>query len=166
MEIYKTIKGFNGLYEVSNTGIVVSLRRNRKVMKPYRMPNGYLHVALTSDKCYSLRIHRLVAEAFVLNPDSLPEVNHIDGNKENNNDWNLEWTNRSNNMLHALASGLTSAVGETHYRAKLTENQVVEIRNKYSQGSKQADLAREYNISDRTIHAIVKNKRWKSILPS
>lgn len=164
MEIYKVIKGFEELYEVSNYGNVRSIRRKGKVMKPYKMPNGYLHVALTSDKCYSLRIHRLVAQAFKTNPNNLPEVNHLDGNKENNNDWNLEWTNRSNNMLHALENGLTSAIGETHYRAKLTENQVVEIRKKYSEGEKQITLAKEYNVSDKTIHVIVKNKRWKSIL--
>lgn len=164
METYRQIENYEGLYEVSDLGNVRSLRRNR-LMKPYKMPNGYLHVALTKDRiCSSLRIHRLVANEFIPNPLDLPEINHLDGNKENNQLTNLQRVNRSENMIHALENNLTSAKGETHYRARLTELEVKEIREKYSKGSKQIRLAEEYGVSDKTIHKIVKNKGWKSIL--
>lgn len=180
METYTQIKNYEGLYEVSDMGNVRSIKREildsqgirkrstgGKVMKFYKMPNGYLHVALTKNGvCKSLRVHRLVAEAFIDNPYDLPEVNHLDGNKKNNIKTNLEWSNRSSNMIHALRNRLTSALGETHYKAKLTESQVLEIRKRYSEGEKQITLANEFGISYKTIHQIVKNKIWKSILPS
>ncbi len=89
-EIYKDIKGYEGEYKVSNCGNVYSCKRNI-ILKPSTTKNGYLRVSLCQNgikKYFS--IHRLVAEAFIPNPNNLPQVNHIDENKKNNNASNLE----------------------------------------------------------------------------
>ena len=71
--------------------------------------DGYHKVDLYSNgKRTSVRVHRLVAEAFIPNPNELPQINHIDGNKENNNVKNLEWVNNSQNMIHAYRTGLAT----------------------------------------------------------
>lgn len=177
MEIFKEIPNYEGLYEISNYGNVRSIKRpvfvngiqkrttGDKLMKPYKMPNGYLHVSLTKDRiCSSLRIHRLVCDAFLPSDEYKPDVNHKDGNKENNHLENLERVSRSENMLHAIQNNLTSAFGNSHPRAILTAEKVREIRKRYSEGERQADLARAFHTSDRNIWEIVKNRTWKSIL--
>lgn len=95
-EIWKPIKGYEGLYEVSNLGRIKSLNYNHtgkeKILKPTKDRYGYLQVTLCKNnikKQYT--VHRLVAEAFIDNPDNLPQVNHKDENKQNNNVDNLEW---------------------------------------------------------------------------
>ena len=102
-EIWKDIKGYEGLYQISNFGNVKSLARkvnNGKgiytrqeiIMKGGVTPYGYLQVNLTNNKkSKTYTVHRLVAEAFISNPNNLPQVNHKDENKLNNNVENLEW---------------------------------------------------------------------------
>lgn len=114
-EIWKYVKGYEGLYCVSNLGRVMSLPRedgygrvvSGRVLSEREHTNGYKFVALTKDgKSKQYRIHRLVAEAFVPNPFEYSEVNHIDGDKANNSAENLEWCTRSDNNKHAVAFGL------------------------------------------------------------
>ena len=94
-------------YEVSNLGKVRN--SSGKVIKPWRQTNGYISVDLHQDGIKrSFRVHRLVAEAFIPNPESKKEVNHIDGNKDNNAVSNLEWTTHQENMSHAFENGLRS----------------------------------------------------------
>ena len=102
-EIYKDIVGYEGKYQVSNLGNVKSLNYHRsgkeKVLTPFQKPNGYMTITLWKDNSgHTKHIHRLVAETFIENPDNLPEVNHIDENKENNRIDNLEWCNSKYNM--------------------------------------------------------------------
>lgn len=97
-EIWKDIKDYEGLYQVSNLGRVKSLRYDR-IMKLRTDYRGYLDVLISvKSKTKRYKVHRLVAEAFIPNPNNLPQVNHIDENKQNNNLTNLEWcTNEYNN---------------------------------------------------------------------
>ena len=102
MEIWKDVKGYEGLYQVSNKGRIKSLnyRRTGKegILQHSLDSYGYLKVTLHKNgKQKYFRIHRLVAEAFIPNVNDLPEVNHIDENKENNHVENLEWCDRKYN---------------------------------------------------------------------
>lgn len=104
--ILKEAVGFEGLYFVADDGSVYN--SNMRKHKPHVHPvTGYSQQVLRKDGKQHMRYtHRLVAEAFIPNPDHLPEVNHKDGNKLNNAVSNLEWTNRSSNMRHAYHTGL------------------------------------------------------------
>ena len=112
-EIWRPIEGYEGLYEVSNTGRVRSLDmyvkcgygsyrlRKGKVLSPVIKDNGYLQVGLYYNGKYKMfLVHRLVAQAFIENFDNLPEVNHLDEDKSNNSVDNLEWCDRSYNLKY------------------------------------------------------------------
>lgn len=89
-------------YSISDDGRVRNDKTGR-ILKPVPTKNGYLRVGLDKQLC---RIHVLVAKEFIPNPDNLPQVNHIDGNKANNNVCNLEWITPSENIKHAFRNGL------------------------------------------------------------
>lgn len=101
---WKLIEGFDGIYSVSNYGEVKN-NRTGKLMKPRKNEKGYLRIGLTTNgkqKC--MRVHRLVAQAFIPNPENKPEVNHIDFNKENNCVNNLEWVTCKENSDHSFGN--------------------------------------------------------------
>lgn len=105
-EIWKPISSYEGLYEISNTGKVNSLISGR-ILKPWTNNKGYLYVRLTKDGQHkTFSVHRLVANAFIPNTERMEQVNHIDGNKQNNCSENLEWCNDLQNRTHAYKSGL------------------------------------------------------------
>ena len=117
-EEWRDVVGYEGLYQVSNLGRVKSLPRQRKgrgvgfrttplkVLKPIKI-GDYLGICLCDcDKRRKIYIHRLVAETFIPNLDGKSEINHIDGDKYNNNVTNLEWCTHSENGLHAFRLGL------------------------------------------------------------
>lgn len=105
-ELFAMVPGYNDRYLVSNYGKVISLNIGSE-MAQYVQKNGYAAVKLHSHNVKkTFLVHRLVASAFVPNPDNLSEVNHIDGNKLNNSFNNLEWVTHSQNMKHAVEAGL------------------------------------------------------------
>lgn len=99
-EYWKPVVGYEGLYEVSNWGRVKSIRFGKeRILKPFTNKDGYLLVTLSKNGTHKkFQVHRLVALHFLPNPDNLPEVNHKDENKLNNNAENLEWCNRKFNI--------------------------------------------------------------------
>ena len=102
-EIWKDIKGDEGLYQISNFGKV---KRKNRILKNRKI-SQYKGVALSKEgKVKNYTIHRLVAQAFIDNPKNKKEVNHIDGNKDNNMVNNLEWVTRQENQQHAYDTGL------------------------------------------------------------
>ena len=163
-EKWKTIKDFND-YEVSNHGRIKSLKRNRElIMKVTNDKDGYQVVGLTmAGKKYCKKVHRLVAEAFVKNPNIKPQVNHKNGLKDFNFYKNLEWVTGSENISKAYKMGLIIAKkGEDCFYSKLKKKEVQNIRTKYSTGTySMKELGYEYNCSAVNIHYIVTYKCWK-----
>lgn len=120
-EVWKNINGYEGLYQVSNLGRIKSLRRfksdhSKKVLVKERFllghtrrpnTNDYLNVVLSKNgECKRYAIHRLVAQEFIDNPNGKPQVNHIDGNKQNNRADNLEWCTNQENCRHYVLNDL------------------------------------------------------------
>ena len=97
-EIWKPIKGYEGKYEASSFGRVKSLIHNQ-ILRPAVNQNGYMHLSLC---CKDKRVHRVIAETFVDNPQNYRDVNHIDGNPLNNTAENLEWVSHSQNEIHKV----------------------------------------------------------------
>lgn len=160
-------------YEVSNQGKVrrkerfltginnLGEFRPSKVLKLHDNGNGYLMNHLGY-------IHRLVAEAFLPNPENKRKVNHIDGNKNNNHISNLEWISSKENKLHAIATGLRAnfkgGEGINNSHAKLSPEEVLEIRRLFSFGEfNKSQLSRKFKISRRNILSIIKREIWKNI---
>lgn len=102
----KDIQGYEGLYAVTSCGKVYSYK-SKKFLKPKVDRDGYLHVGLYKEgRCKNFFIHRLVAKAYLENPDGLPQVNHVDGDKSYNWLNNLEWVSAAENSQHAYDTGL------------------------------------------------------------
>lgn len=176
-ELWRWIDGWEGRYEVSSLGNVRShftsrgtRRKSPKLLKPWLINTGYPVIGL-SNGVYEKRflVHRLVALAFIANPDGKPCVNHIDSNRNNPHTDNLEWVTRSENQKHAVKHGflrVPGLKGEKCPSAVLTEVQVRQIRADYVYGSTHSNqrvLARRFNVDQDTINNIVRRLTWKHI---
>ena len=172
IEEWRDIEGFNGFYQVSNLGRVKSMggwrgtaKRRERILKIHLTKDGYCKVRLThKDKDMTKRVHQLVAMAFIPNPMNKETVNHIDGDKLNNVVTNLEWCTRSEQLYHAYRMNLRKPQrGSKNVQAKLTDEQVKEIRNLYVPQSREfgtVALGKKYNVSARVIGLIVHNKSY------
>mgnify|MGYP000265356619 CR=1 FL=1 len=192
-EVWKEIESTNGAYEVSSHGNVRSVERTvirsngcphsvrSRILKAATDSCGYHRVALSVDgKLTTHKVHRLVASAFIPNPCNKPQVNHIDGIKTNNNPENLEWVTNKENINHAIKNGLirmqyspierirsvnkTIKKGSLNGFSKLTEKDVIEIRQKYTPTVyTRGMLAKEYGVKVATIKDVVNRKSWKHV---
>lgn len=116
--VWRPVVGYEGLYEVSNTGQVRSLFRYKKVLKPNMAKTGYCTVELfKSGESKRLLIHRLVAKAFIPNPDNFPQINHKDENRSNNSVDNLEWCTAKYNMHYN--NGIERRTANRNYDSEL-----------------------------------------------
>lgn len=170
-EVFKDIKGFEGLYQISNQANVKSLERKDRlgrmvkgrILKHKIDTDGYHQVNLCKNGIvYTKKVHRLVAQAFIPNPDGKATVNHKDANKSHNYDINLEWATSYENNLHASKHGLGVAFrkGESHPSVKLTAKKVKEIR-KSNLSTK--ELSKKYEVSYGTVYDIINRRTWKHI---
>ena len=177
MEQWKAIAGFEGRYEVSDEGRVRSLDRyvmsGRGGLRPLkgqiivpevltsnRSSATYLKVKLCKNsKHYHRQVHRLVAEAFIPNPENKPQVNHLKRPKTNNAVNNLEWATKAEDEAYALANE-EKARGSKQGSAKLNTKDVLMIRKRYANGESQYKLANDFDISRSQIGNIVNRKNW------
>lgn len=164
MELWKDVVDYEGLYEVSNYGRVKNKKRDR-LLSPHSDRAGYIKVGLYKDgKQKGQFVHRLVAMAFIDNPEEKSDVNHIDGDKSNNHVENLEWNTRSENLTHAYENRLLIPLeGEDNGNAKLSEEQVIAIKETVESGVSQSQIARILGVSQPTISYIVNGINWKSL---
>lgn len=179
-EVWVTVRGYKGYYQVSSLGLVRSVDRYVKhshssfqfvkgrILKPGLTKDGYETVQLSKLGLISLRqVHRLVAFAFCLKPEGCSVVNHKDGNKRNNTLSNLEWCTHSDNEAHAVKNGL-KASGERNGNAKLTESDVREIRRRLKLRDLGMDsiprIAKYFRITVPAVHQIKNNKTWRNVL--
>lgn len=173
-EIWKDIEGFEGAYMASNFGNIKSVERlkkdtvGRKRVFPEKQitkivnVKGYYQVNLYKNKNHTKTVARIVAKLFVPNPHNKPQVNHIDGNKQNNHVSNLEWVTAMENITHSIETGLKRiARGEQRpLTTHLKEKDIHEIRLSKSM---KKDIAKQYNISIATVWNIRTHKTWKHI---
>lgn len=157
-ENIKTIPIFAGQYEAAENGDIISLkRRQRRALVGKVAKTGYRMVVITiGKKKHYLSVHRLIATAFIPNPNNYREVNHKDGDKLNNRVENLEWVTTYQNQLHAITSGLRPSL-------KLNFEKAREIRELYATGEyTHAQLAQKFGVKKTQIGYIIQNKRWKT----
>lgn len=166
-EEWRDVIGYESLYQVSNLGRVKSISYGaEKIRKPVLSSPGYFSMVLYKNNEPKLvRIHILVAVAFIPNPDNKPEVNHRFGNKNDNRVSELEWVTQSENLQHAYNTGLKRR-GSDHPRAKFTEEQVRYIREVCIPGNREfgiSALARKFNVNVESISRIYHRIRYKNV---
>lgn len=172
MEKWKDVIGYEGIYQISNSGRLKSMRRkvkgrrgvlSEKIMAPCFNGHYYHYTLCKNDTIKILLAHRLVGLHFVPNPEKKPCINHLDGDKLNNNDWNLEWSTIGENTRHAInVLGLVLG-GEKHHAAKLTERKVLKILSLANSGCTQNELATKFGVSNKNIGYIIRRKTWKHL---
>lgn len=166
-EVWKDVVGYEGRYVVSNMGNVREVGAATN-LKQYGSGNGYLIVSLNDgSKRKNRLLHRVIATAFIANPDNKPQVNHINGIGVDNRLENLEWVTVSENQRHAVRTGLskfTSVTGENAVHSKLKESDVLEIINlRLVEKLKYRVIGEKYGVSMAVIVEIFRGNNWKQI---
>lgn len=172
--MWKGIENFGEYYEISTVGELKSIERiidygKIKAVRPSRILKfregkyGYLYTVISVNKVRkTLKPHRLVALAFIPNPENKPEVNHINGVKTDNRVENLEWCTEKENINHAYKIGLRKGKrGESSHYSKLTQELVNEIKYAYkNENISQLKLGVRYDVSQSQIFRICNNINW------
>jgi len=161
----KKIKEYDN-YFASRKGEIYSDKNGELFkLKPYLINTGYAIVSIRNDEGQITKtVHRIIAETFIPNPNNKKQVNHINCDKEDNRVENLEWVTCSENHKHAFNNGIKTQAGINNSRCRLTENEVLEIRNAYRLGCfTQTEIAEAYNVSSVNISAIITRRSWKHI---
>lgn len=160
------IGGYPG-YWVSSAGEVFSTKQDVfKTLAQTPTCNGYPAVCLSKGGKHSTtHVHRIVASAFCSKPEDATQVNHIDGDKNNNRADNLEWCTAAENLQHAKESGLWAAPrGVDNGQSKLNEKSVGVVWSMWRNGFNNEDIAKAVNVTRATVWAVVNGKTWKHIL--
>lgn len=170
-EIWKDIAGYEGKYMVSNLGRVKSVERMKwngsgyyktpeRILKARQNQDSYLYVRLCKDgKVKACTIHRLVAQAFLDNPDNLPQVNHIDENKENNHADNLEWVTCRENMNHGTRNHRIAEKNTNNPNRSKPVFSVDKVTGEIKEFPSIAEAGRKLGISNGNICECLKGKR-------
>lgn len=165
---WKDIPSYNGFYEASTDG-QIRRKSTKKILKQFYSTQGYKTCSL---KQRSVRVHRIIAETFLENKNNLPVVHHKDGNKENNNVNNLEYTTYRENIIHAYKTELRPSIKGKEQKivtkergnSKITADQVKEILEfYYVTGFGERRLEKITGIPRSTIVGIIKGRTWKHI---
>lgn len=174
-EVWNSVVGFEGLYEISNFGRLISLPRRvnqrngksyltkQRIMKGGLVGNGYLAAIMSKNGVHSSKyFHVMVLEAFIGPRPQSHDGCHNDGNKLNNSLSNLRWDTRRANHADKDAHG-TSNKGERHAGAKLEEIDVLKMREMREAGSSFASIAKKFNVATMTAHRAISGKNWSHI---
>ena len=174
-EIWKNIKGFEGLYEVSNLGNIKSLskiNKNKNKLVAQRVQNnGYIHVCLSKNgKTQIKTVHRIVAQAFLPPIEGKKEINHINGIKTDNRAENLEWVSHRENVIHAISNGLFFDIRKIKDRsyaskpvAKIKDGIVVKTYKSMSDAAKCENISLSAMQWRTTHNSVVNGYSWKHL---
>lgn len=178
-EVWRDFVEYPERYQVSNLGRVRSksfLKMGRningefsfmtkpKILKPFKNEDGYKQVRLQRDGVkLTRRVHRVVAEAFIPNPERKETVNHINSIRDDNRVENLEWATHQENVRHSYDSGVRTNKGEKHPRAVLTEDIVRDVRRRYFEGESIRDISALYGVKYDTLWAAISGKNWSHV---
>jgi hypothetical protein len=174
---WRYIVGYEKLYKINDNGDIIRLAREcvdkngvkkklkERILSQSKTQEGYLKVCLTKNKKETTKlVHRLVAEAFIENPENKPQINHKNGIKTDNRLDNLEWCTRSENIKHSYYSKLRKPqIGSSHGISKLKERDVISIRKSLSDGECQYILADIYGVDQSLISKIKTGLIWKHV---
>lgn len=177
MEQWIDVKGYEGYYQISDLGRVRALERtiidiNKKprnrsgrILRVHPGGDRYLNVRLCKNGITkNYRVHRLVAIAFLPNPDNLPVVNHLDADILNNTPSNLEWCTTADNNWHTVAMGRRNdTIGSKHHFSIITEKQAEAILLLGRAGMSRKDIAEAFGISRGIVKNVQNGNTWKHI---
>lgn len=174
-EIWKPTHNPN--YLVSNIGRIKSLSRKsfndrstikEKILKLANIQGYHVTTLFENGIRRMWKVHRLVATAFIPNPDNKSQINHKNAIRDDNRVENLEWVTHQENADHALENGLLNPpLGENHENSKLTDQMVIEARKDYSNGNISIDkIAEKYGVSSPTMRKAIRGETWKYISDS
>lgn len=173
VEEWKPVVGYEKLFEVSSLGRVKSLRTG-KILKAHKNRYGYLTIATKiggrNGESVCFRVHRLVAQAFIRNPENKCEVNHIDCDKSNNKLENLEWVTPLENVRHAIDNGIYDSVflKSRETWGKLGEDEVGYIRANFKRVGKRGSnvdyFCEKFGVKRNAVYRVVRGETWKNLI--